>query len=1573
MYYWQISQPYHLRHLAIIRDAAQAGTASYYVHYTYPAFTDKVRKETVDWTAVQTLREPPAHIQLNASGFPVLHSSQFHGTLNNATLRGSLAIDVRKSGGGNSRRIHHIQKEAPSGYNTTKRKAEDALEGEDEVAPRKPRGRPRKHPKVGALAAGQRSIAEKLNPTRKSQKQAFDAQSLRIRQEVELKIQAGMPHLQAFKSALLEHGMSAKAYFSRNQVNPGWESYMKMLWLSSTKPYVPSIVAHSATLLLESEIDNFPGPSLQKSNTVMRSFPAYLPSSLAHGPSILYGSPEGLVLHTEQASTAPDDSTQSCVLPYFPSIAAHTTKAAGWLWSMTVSGQGSRYHGTEDSNVLFSPTSERRGRHKRLFEILHSSCGTATSVDSVKGKVDSVLPSTAMTYEAQSLLIHRHHNGAFPGPRASLKVFGSKGRPRKCRLVVFKLPSLHTLPWFSWEPQMDLQDKTTSHSDFQQQQACSRPSPGNSLISEARVAEVTNNNHNPQIFNTDAEVLAPTNYQADQSIEKSPSAKSRTKQISKRRRSHTEAALSSVARKRVRFLEHESRISLPCNETSVTPEGELYSGNSAHSVTANPTSIGEIVPLNATLTSVGFQLPSGNEDQLPRGTREAAMTDGDIQTQSIPNSCADAPTPARPFEPNRRTFEASSHLYGPAARQAEAPAKIQRFGGSMAQARKRRFLDVVYEQGGACPGGHELKQRVSRALSLNGARPVPDKKTIQHIQSVLIAEGRLQEIKFTFRDHKGVIQMRTVIALTTLDPCDAKIKDLQRRIQQKHPNPLISPKSSINFTAERHMADHEQANLSKAALLYSNQLPFERELVKSLFSSSRNIERNCVGKPTRVVSKESLGDESSKADSFRHAQSFTSDPSTAHIHMKETASTGSRHPWTSRGDASSNQSVLARRTYENGKESQTGLEENTSRTSKYPFVGPDGRQLSFNADSRSVALPVFAAPKRGFSASEYSRNTFNSMVDNVAAWEQRSLHEPTPFAPNTWVHYAPPRELNDDTEPLLLQRISQGSGLSSNGTTNRSGFPQPLKPVSSTKGKRKAAISYMDESTSKRPRVTKLGRKALSLPGLKTTNRVPSGQASRRRNSGQPRQARSRKPRSSTVFKQEDDRPLLLAVIIVRVLLGGVELGMDWTPVAKMFGHRYDEGLLRTRWSTLRPKHLSSLDRLYSVFRKAFLRAYSDGVIPALDYDNLDAYNWQELLAWSMAQLDRPLKVQTELPATRKAFETECNVEGCGIAGHIDYYEVKHTSTIPQRHTFAHRNPRYLSKENDEKSTRNTDPLDLAKSWVMANVITPDATYKPAFARERLAKLEPETVDQAVSELIAKRFLTQDNKGRATPGRTYHVADRFLSSLKLNLAPLQLAQAVAFKKNLDRRLEAEKAVTFDEAPSDGQMIALMNLASNHLVRLSQAKLPDNKFGLTTQDYRTRGVDRAAFNFNVVVFPTGSYLYGLPLAPLPQIPGASPTGTALGVEELLPVWIDINGQCVYEVWKCALCALLSVLTIASCGKIGDLEEMLESSLKNFEIKLLLEWLVDAGAAKWNLEQESLLQLQPWWWTVLEPDE
>lgn len=93
---WQMSQPLHLRHLAVIRDAALTAGIPHYVHYSFENFKRLVDEGKASWDSVMTVTKDhkdfktvaaiEAEPELDENGFPKLSSTLFQGRYNDAGL-----------------------------------------------------------------------------------------------------------------------------------------------------------------------------------------------------------------------------------------------------------------------------------------------------------------------------------------------------------------------------------------------------------------------------------------------------------------------------------------------------------------------------------------------------------------------------------------------------------------------------------------------------------------------------------------------------------------------------------------------------------------------------------------------------------------------------------------------------------------------------------------------------------------------------------------------------------------------------------------------------------------------------------------------------------------------------------------------------------------------------------------------------------------------------------------------------------------------------------------------------------------------------------------------------------------------------------------------------------------------------------------------------------------------------------------------------------------------------------------------------------------------------------------------
>ena len=645
---------------------------------------------------------------------------------------------------------------------------------------------------------------------------------------------------------------------------------------------------------------------------------------------------------------------------------------------------------------------------------------------------------------------------------------------------------------------------------------------------------------------------------------------------------------------------------------------------------------------------------------------------------------------------------------------------------------------------------------------------------------------------------------------------------------------------------------------------------------------------------------------------------------------------------------------------------------------------------------------VYAVPKGDqIISATASKKVFESMVDNVADWEQRSLEQIRSFAADTWIHYQYPGELDGSLVPDSTHNISGYHDERPTDMTRTVTLDTPTKETQHKPLGEPEVPTGKPELTPRKPRPPavkpKLPTRKRKYPGS-GADFTSTGPAKKRKVPNVSKQinqrglmevddpalqpsvaeiehpqgkgnTKARRVRSNATFDDNDDRRLIVAVVMTRALLGGVELNLNWDVVAKMLSDKHEIKALKRRWVALRVKFKPSLDHSYSKLRRAFLEGYRQGSIPAIDFDNLTAYDWQWFPSWGLEILEGPSRVGRELPSTRNAYDLSYNMgESQSIIPQCPGL-AKQNFSIPKRHALAHQTPRCILEIPTSSPQREIQLLDLAKNWVRANILTPEATYNPEYTRSILSYFRSDILDLAVSELSSERKITSENKGRVLPSRAYGLSDKFVGSLKLKLQSDHFAEAVAFKKTLDDKLRISNRMVFNQAPSVGQMLALINLAACGMIQFDQEGLPSDKFGLLEDDYRTRAMEKEKLDFKVIVSPGGAYQYGLPLAPLPSKPSNPSICKVQGdTVERFPLWVDINGDHNTKMWQIALSAVLCLLSLGSGSRAAELERELDANLEEYEISLVFRWLVEAGAASWDSAGQERLYLLPWWWTV-----
>ena len=459
---------------------------------------------------------------------------------------------------------------------------------------------------------------------------------------------------------------------------------------------------------------------------------------------------------------------------------------------------------------------------------------------------------------------------------------------------------------------------------------------------------------------------------------------------------------------------------------------------------------------------------------------------------------------------------------------------------------------------------------------------------------------------------------------------------------------------------------------------------------------------------------------------------------------------------------------------------------------------------------------------------------------------------------------------------------------------------------------------------------------------------------------------RVRGPQKQVPMTRDEEERLLAAVIAIRTITGGVEKNPDWVLIARLFQPEYSQMYIQKKWAQVQQRYRLQLDQIQANFQIQFAKAYEDNTMPTIDFDHLEDYDWESLVEWTLVNIDTSWDSLQHLPSKRQELDFLFDITASKDTDISDFFEVDSSFTLERREADFNKFPYVCSIKSQRQQSSNTPAKEvaIARTWVRANVITPAASYKPDLARTKLSTLSESSVDTALQELLSARLLSQANKGRLVPGRNYDISIHFVNRLRKKLDVAQLRRAAAFKRRLDEKFGKETSVIVPYESPNGDMMAIVNLLARGRITVSAKNPPMEKFGFTDGGYRTRQMDKSRMNFDVEIQRAPTYLAGNPLAPMP-IPPCQHLDDPMA---RIPLWYDIHGQFVPIMWDMLLAATMSMLAIRSCASAAEIEQSVRPSAELWEVELLLEWMVLAGAA--TKTAQGGYTVTEWWWLCFD---
>jgi hypothetical protein len=306
-----------------------------------------------------------------------------------------------------------------------------------------------------------------------------------------------------------------------------------------------------------------------------------------------------------------------------------------------------------------------------------------------------------------------------------------------------------------------------------------------------------------------------------------------------------------------------------------------------------------------------------------------------------------------------------------------------------------------------------------------------------------------------------------------------------------------------------------------------------------------------------------------------------------------------------------------------------------------------------------------------------------------------------------------------------------------------------------------------------------------------------------------------------------------------------------------------------------------------------------------------------------------------------------------------EYFEISGRCSIRKRTLQLHQQAYVHPAPAKTLGEKNPGLTNVAKSWVRATLVTPEADFDPAATEKKLRALGTDVIEAASRKLQAKKMISSKNKGRAVPGRAYDLSEDFHAELKSQVPIETYREAISVKMHLDALFKEEKHASFPDEPSDGYMLAHLNMRARMQIR--------GVYKSASPSADSEALERG----RSTLVPASAYAYGNPLQPLPPPPKPRSIFCDDGrVLELIPVWYDINGELSEHVWEKVLVSVVSHVHLNPGITLAVLQRRyFSSSLMMFDVQMVLDWMVEARVACWVLTADRHPQLSDWWWMFL----
>lgn len=178
-------------------------------------------------------------------------------------------------------------------------------------------------------------------------------------------------------------------------------------------------------------------------------------------------------------------------------------------------------------------------------------------------------------------------------------------------------------------------------------------------------------------------------------------------------------------------------------------------------------------------------------------------------------------------------------------------------GGIVGHLRTKVIMEIVMRCGGVFPGNYEIIPPFQAMWSKNHDGHVPDRDTVKKAVKNAIDSGKLRRIMFVVEGKNGVAVTKQLLLAPNVVPTAQKVKDMQERMKEIHPEPYYPPKAweGVEDKAPKPRSDGFQVDDS-LMVERQHKPAYMVDLDKKMEAASRNVEARRQKRLEREAARE---------------------------------------------------------------------------------------------------------------------------------------------------------------------------------------------------------------------------------------------------------------------------------------------------------------------------------------------------------------------------------------------------------------------------------------------------------------------------------------------------------------------------------------------------------------------------------------------------------------------------------------------------------------------------------------------------------------------------------------------